>query len=107
GNVRTILSQGSSFLATLGFETESLWDSPFLFAILKMGSVCGLLVMLIVDCLGRSSAADAARSNPPNFLVIVADDMGFSDAGCYGSEIQTPNLDRLAKGGLRFTQFYN
>jgi arylsulfatase len=39
--------------------------------------------------------------------VIVADDMGFSDAGCYGGEIQTPNLDGLARGGLRFTQFYN
>lgn len=44
---------------------------------------------------------------PPNFLLILADDMGYSDAGCYGGEIQTPNLDRLASGGLRFTQFYN
>ena len=43
----------------------------------------------------------------PNFVVIVADDMGFSDAGCYGGEIATPNLDALAMGGLRFTQFYN
>jgi arylsulfatase len=40
-------------------------------------------------------------------VIIVADDMGFSDAGCYGGEIRTPNLDRLASGGLRFTQFYN
>lgn len=51
----------------------------------------------------RSVAAQA----PPNFLVIIADDMGFSDAGCYGGEIATPNLDSLASGGLRFTQFYN
>ena len=43
----------------------------------------------------------------PNILIILADDMGFSDAGCYGGEIQTPNLDRLANNGLRFTQFYN
>lgn len=43
----------------------------------------------------------------PNIVVILADDMGFSDIGCYGSEIPTPNLDRLAKQGLRFTQFYN
>jgi arylsulfatase len=43
----------------------------------------------------------------PNILLILADDMGFSDLGCYGSEIATPNLDRLAAGGLRFTQFYN
>jgi arylsulfatase len=49
-------------------------------------------------------AADAPR---PNILLILADDLGFSDLGCYGSEISTPNLDRLAAGGLRFTQFYN
>src|SRR5437588_5290563 len=43
----------------------------------------------------------------PNVLIILADDLGFSDIGCYGGEIQTPNLDRLAANGLRFTQFYN
>ncbi len=43
----------------------------------------------------------------PNIVLILADDMGYSDLGCYGSEIQTPNLDRLAKGGLRFSQMYN
>ncbi|MBI3210407.1 MAG: arylsulfatase [Candidatus Solibacter usitatus] len=43
----------------------------------------------------------------PNIIVIMADDLGFSDIGCYGSEIATPNLDRLAKNGVRFTQFYN
>jgi len=53
------------------------------------------------------SAAAGAPVKKPNFVVIVADDMGFSDAGCYGGEIQTPNLDRLAGSGLRFTRFYN
>src|SRR3954471_13423421 len=43
----------------------------------------------------------------PNILLILADDLGWSDIGCYGSEIQTPNLDALARNGLRFTQFYN
>ncbi|MDC0302539.1 arylsulfatase [bacterium] len=43
----------------------------------------------------------------PNVIIIMADDLGFSDLGCYGSEINTPNLDALAKEGLRFTQFYN
>lgn len=43
----------------------------------------------------------------PNFVVIVVDDMGYSDPGCFGGEIETPNLDRLASRGLRFTQFYN
>jgi arylsulfatase len=49
----------------------------------------------------------APRVDRPNIVIIMADDMGFSDLGCYGSEIDTPNLDRLAAGGLRFTQFYN
>lgn len=52
-----------------------------------------------------SIPAEAAES--PNVLLIMADDMGFSDLGCYGGEIETPNLDCLAKNGLRFTQFYN
>ncbi|KAI9725814.1 MAG: hypothetical protein M1828_002443 [Chrysothrix sp. TS-e1954] len=42
----------------------------------------------------------------PNFLVIVADDLGFSDIGCFGGEIRTPNIDKLARGGLRFTDFH-
>ncbi len=43
----------------------------------------------------------------PNIIVILADDMGFSDAGCYGGEIHTPNIDYLARNGIRYTQFYN
>ncbi|MCY3711306.1 MAG: arylsulfatase [Caldilineaceae bacterium] len=43
----------------------------------------------------------------PNFVLILVDDMGFSDIGCYGSEIRTPNLDKLAQGGMRFSQMYN
>jgi arylsulfatase len=46
-------------------------------------------------------------TSKPNIVVILVDDMGFSDIGCYGSEIPTPNLDKLAVGGLRFIQFYN
>ncbi len=46
-------------------------------------------------------------ANKPNVLMILADDMGFSDIGCYGSEIETPHIDRLAAGGVRFSQFYN
>ena len=46
-------------------------------------------------------------ATPPNFMVILCDDLGFSDIGVYGSEINTPNLDRLAKNGVRFQQFYN
>ena len=43
----------------------------------------------------------------PNVILVMVDDMGYSDIGCYGGEIQTPNLDALAQGGLRFRQFYN
>jgi arylsulfatase len=51
---------------------------------------------------------DGTAAQPrPNIIVILADDMGYSDLGCYGSEIQTPNLDALAKDGVLFTQFYN
>ncbi len=46
-------------------------------------------------------------ANKPNVLMILADDMGFSDIGCYGSEIETPHIDRLAAAGVRFSQFYN
>lgn len=46
-------------------------------------------------------------SRPPNIVLILNDDMGFSDIGCYGGEIETPTLDMLAKRGLRFSQFYN
>jgi arylsulfatase len=53
------------------------------------------------------SQASAAEPSRPNVLVILADDLGFSDLGSYGGEIDTPNLDRLAAGGLRFTQGYN
>ena len=46
-------------------------------------------------------------SSPPNIILILADDMGFSDIGCFGSEIDTPHLDKLGFGGLRFSQLYN
>ena len=58
---------------------------------------------------GQEAAADrqSGSQERPNVVVILADDMGFSDAGSYGGEIETPNIDRLAQNGLRFTQFYN
>lgn len=57
--------------------------------------------------LSVNAADDVRTASRPNFLVILADDMGFSDLGCYGGEIATPQLDALAAGGLRFSQFYN
>ena len=54
-----------------------------------------------------SLEAQNKSAKKPNILVILSDDMGYSDIGCFGSEIKTPNLDRLAKNGIKFTQFYN
>ncbi|MFK7817308.1 MAG: sulfatase-like hydrolase/transferase, partial [Planctomycetaceae bacterium] len=53
------------------------------------------------------TTAMVSADDRPNFLVIMVDDMGFSDPGCYGGEVDTPHLDQLAANGLRFTQFYN
>lgn len=64
---------------------------------------CTLLILLSLV----APAARAESSERPNIIYIMGDDMGFSDIGCYGSEIETPNLDALAAGGVRFTQFYN
>jgi len=50
---------------------------------------------------------ESAQMSQPNIILILNDDMGYSDLGCYGGEIRTPNLDSLATGGLRYTQFYN
>ena len=57
--------------------------------------------------LARGAAAPAGKDDRPNIVLIMADDMGYSDIGCYGGEVNTPALNRLASGGLRFTQFYN
>ena len=62
-----------------------------------------ILVLLIVP----ARASVAAAPSKPNVVIILADDMGYSDAGCYGGEIHTPNIDRLAAGGIRFTDFHN
>ena len=65
--------------------------------------------LVLAGWVNRSLAAETpvAAGQRPNIVVILADDLGFSDLGCYGSEIPTPNVDRLAAQGVRFTQFYN
>jgi arylsulfatase A-like enzyme len=64
------------------------------------------MVTLCADA-GTGAQPGIAASTKPNIVVILADDLGYSDLGCYGSEIATPNLDKLAKHGLQYTQFYN
>jgi arylsulfatase len=65
------------------------------------------MTILLLAAVVASPAPGAEVEMRPNIVLIMADDLGFSDLGCYGGEIETPNLDRLAAGGLRFTQFYN
>ncbi|AMV20916.1 arylsulfatase [Planctomyces sp. SH-PL14] len=67
-------------------------------------TICLALIAAVAPI---ANAAAAAPPRRPNVIVILGDDMGYSDIGCYGGEIQTPNLDALAAGGVRFTQFYN
>lgn len=64
-------------------------------------------ILAVAFCLGLMCSAVVCAQDKPNIILIMTDDMGFSDLGCYGSEIETPNLDALAESGLRFTQFYN
>lgn len=73
----------------------------------KLLSPAMLALLATVVAVSVVRAADAVRPARPNIVIVLADDMGYSDAGCFGSEIQTPNIDRLANEGLRFTQFYN
>lgn len=63
-----------------------------------------LILLFVFSC---QSSKEKEEVPPPNIILIMGDDMGYSDLGCYGGEIQTPNLDQLANNGLRFTQFYN
>lgn len=64
------------------------------------------LITLFCLLLGLNCLA-ATTATRPNIIIILADDMGFSDLGCFGSEIPTPSLDKMAAEGMRFTQFYN
>ncbi|HUT91578.1 MAG TPA: arylsulfatase [Thermoguttaceae bacterium] len=66
-------------------------------------TVLVLAILVAPSLLG----AENGPVRKPNVVLVMADDMGFSDLGCYGGEIDTPHLDRLAAGGLRFAQFYN
>ncbi|MEC9094674.1 MAG: arylsulfatase, partial [Planctomycetota bacterium] len=67
-----------------------------------------LILVPVILCLDIKQARPATpQDTRPNIVLIMCDDMGYSDIGCYGGEVQTPNLDRLARKGMRFRQFYN
>ena len=66
-----------------------------------------LLTVLAPLCVVTSLLGQTTQEEPPNILIVLVDDMGYSDLGCYGGEIKTPHLDALAGDGLRFSAFYN
>ena len=86
---------------TLRILTDIMQCIPF------MRSNVNILFLKWCTATALSLAVMSQAATRPNILLIMSDDMGYSDIGCYGSEIHTPNLDRLAANGLRFTQFYN
>ena len=68
--------------------------------VMRLFGTASVLLLFMPSC-------GVAANSPPNFLIILADDMGYSDLGCYGGEINTPNIDALANDGLRYSSFYN
>ena len=66
-----------------------------------MRSYISLIIIVLIGC------TTPKEEERPNIILIAVDDMGWSDLSCYGSEIKTPNIDKLAKSGIRFTNFYN
>src|SRR3954467_14351699 len=73
----------------------------------RIGAIIAIAFLLTLLPAAEASAQISNPDKRPDIVVILADDLGFSDLGCYGSEIATSNIDRLAARGLRFTQFYN
>ncbi len=72
-----------------------------------LGAMSLAFAAMISPISGSRAAEPASASKPPNIVLIMSDDMGYSDLGCYGGEHVTPNLDALAAKGVRFTEFYN
>ena len=69
--------------------------------------ITGIIICFFLFAVTSNSLSQITKGKKPNVIVILSDDMGYSDIGCFGSEISTPHLDKLAMNGLRYTQFYN
>ena len=69
-------------------------------------ALVSLLVVGLVFLVAGMKPGDAKPGSRPNIILIMVDDMGYSDIGCYGGEVQTPNLDKLAMAGVRFSNFH-
>ena len=86
---------------------KNFWAPNFKISISLIGILClGVLMSVVYACKSIKPAKGIVEDRP-NIVIIMGDDIGYSDIGCYGAEIKTPNLDRLAANGMRFKQFYN
>jgi len=72
-----------------------------------MASILKRIIPAVIAVAAALAGLQAHAAKQPNIIIILADDLGFSDIGCYGGEAKTPNLDRLARSGIRFSEFYN
>ena len=63
------------------------------------------LILMVIAGINNPANSQSKENNKPNILLIVADDLGYTDLGCYGGDIKTPNIDLLARTGLLFTHF--
>lgn len=95
-----------AFLHLVGYVRRSRFFRRIFCEVTVMNHFVSFVATTLVVLI-TSSFTTAAEQSRPNVLLIFADDLGYSDIGCYGGEIATPNLDRLASNGLRFRQFYN
>lgn len=92
-------------VATLREPTDATPNSR------ESGYIAGTRILVISAtvalCMLFAEGESARTDDRPNIVVVMVDDMGYSDIGCYGGEIDTPHIDALASNGLRFSQFYN
>jgi len=65
-----------------------------------------LFLITSLICYSQPKEKEKSGSKPPNILLLVADDLGYADLGCYGGDIETPNIDKLAQSGIRFSRFH-
>ncbi|WP_231753271.1 arylsulfatase [Rosistilla carotiformis] len=100
--MRLFVATSMRIHAVFAHRRTTCWRSR-----LPMAAFAGIVGILLAGPQRDVVAEETKASDRPNIIYILADDMGYSDIGCYGSEIATPNLDALADNGIRFTQFYN
>ena len=102
--LRIEMQNGLYYVTACGWER---WGIGYVMSSIRTRKFWLRVMMALPMVLITASTLYAEPAKRPNIVFILADDMGFSDVGCYGGEIETPNLDRLAADGLRFSRCYN